>query len=294
MKKRVGAPRRCSSWRMIFSAAASKVNFNIFGFMPGTSIRKFAPSRVKELVLNNRAAESRPAAANAAPMAWRMDSMLGAPEAGGAELGFVGLRKAEGAGCDSNGLVGASSVMGAVNAWPLVGGNVTGTGRSSSAIGVVVTDCFAACVVPQPPAPGPKGEMGDAAGGVMGVGAGRIGATVWLVLAEGRDGAGIDGAGNLLIDAPVGSGGTTSLFIFPPGASKPSKVIANLPSLYQISFSAGGQSFFAGPAAGKSFAHYAYPSGKLIYKLREADAFSGFAGIAASPAVKAGVWGISK
>ena len=66
MKKRVGAPRRCSSWRMIFSAAASKVNFNIFGFMPGTSIRKFAPSRVKELVLNNRAAESRPAAANAA------------------------------------------------------------------------------------------------------------------------------------------------------------------------------------------------------------------------------------
>jgi len=104
----------------------------------------------------------------------------------------------------------------------------------------------------------------------------------------------IDGAGNLLIDAPVGSGGTTSLFIFPPGASKPSKVIANLPSLYQISFSAGGQSFFAGPAAGKSFAHYAYPSGKLIYKLREADAFSGFAGIAASPAVKAGVWGISK
>jgi hypothetical protein len=101
----------------------------------------------------------------------------------------------------------------------------------------------------------------------------------------------IDGAGNLLVDA-AGAGSNSSIQIYPPGKTTPSKSIDNLPWFYQISLTADGKHFYAGDSGYKatSYQYYTYPAGKLVYTYAVPGAFAGVAGIAASPAVKVGTW----
>lgn len=174
-RKRVGAESRCNSWRMIFSAAALTVKASIFLPMPGTSMRRLAPSSVHAPVPSSCAAELWPAVSSAETTECRTESMLGMPPATGA---------------GSEDLTGAVSEMGGgVRAWPLIGTAGVGDGRSSStsATGLATADCFAVGGALQPPAPGPKGEMGDGAGGATGVAAGRGGAADGVALADDRD-----------------------------------------------------------------------------------------------------------
>ncbi len=64
-RKRVGAPSRCNSCRMIFSAAAFTVRLSIFLPMPGTSMRRQAPSTVQSPRAQKLCGRIVPAAASA-------------------------------------------------------------------------------------------------------------------------------------------------------------------------------------------------------------------------------------
>jgi hypothetical protein len=101
----------------------------------------------------------------------------------------------------------------------------------------------------------------------------------------------IDGDGNLLVDAAV-SGSKSTIQIYPPGKTSPSKSIDNLPWFYQFSLTADGKHFFAGDAGynATSYQYYTYPAGKLVYSYAVPGAASGVAGIAASPSLAVGKW----
>jgi hypothetical protein len=101
----------------------------------------------------------------------------------------------------------------------------------------------------------------------------------------------IDGAGNLLVDEAA-KGSASTIAIYPPGSTTPSKSIRNLPWLYQFSLTADGKSFYAGDSGygADSYQLYTYPSGKLIYDHAVPGAYVGIGGIAASPALKVGTW----
>jgi hypothetical protein len=103
----------------------------------------------------------------------------------------------------------------------------------------------------------------------------------------------VDPDGNLLVDS-VGDGNDSTIYIYPPGQTTASGSIPNLPWLYQFSLTRDGSAFYAGPTSGSAFEMYAYPSGTPIYSFTDSDAYVGFAGIAASPGVKPGVWGTQK
>jgi hypothetical protein len=99
----------------------------------------------------------------------------------------------------------------------------------------------------------------------------------------------IDPAGNLVADVLSGSN-TSTMEIYPPGKTSPGASIANLPWMYQFSFTADGKQFYAGDMSGKKFQLYDYPSGKLVYNAEAPDAQWGYGGIAASPAAPVGTW----
>jgi hypothetical protein len=102
---------------------------------------------------------------------------------------------------------------------------------------------------------------------------------------------GVDPAGNLLVDAPEVSGLTSSISIFPPGRTTASATIDNLPWLYEFSLTADGRNFYAGDMGrDRVFQMYHYPSGRLIYRFKDPEAYEGFAGICASPAAEVGTW----
>jgi len=159
-KKRDGAPSRCSSWRIIFSAAAFTVKASIFLPMPVTSMRRLEPSIVQTPAPSNCAAERCSASTSAQPTAWRMASMLGR---------LVGAAAARGA------LASAPSVIDSPAAKPATGAAGKGVapwnaltgaavGRSIVATGedAVPESIFAD---PHPPPAGPKGESGGGAAG---------------------------------------------------------------------------------------------------------------------------------
>jgi hypothetical protein len=99
----------------------------------------------------------------------------------------------------------------------------------------------------------------------------------------------IDPAGNLVADVLTGSN-TSTMEIYPPGKTSPGASIANLPWMYQFSFTADGKQFYAADMSGKKFQLYDYPSGKLVYNAEAPDAKWGYGGIAASPAAPVGKW----
>jgi hypothetical protein len=99
----------------------------------------------------------------------------------------------------------------------------------------------------------------------------------------------IDPAGNLVADV-LNNSNTSTMEIYPPGKTSPSASIANLPWMFQFSFTADGKQFYAGDMSGKKFQLYDYPSGKLVYNAEAPDAKWGYGGIAASPAAPVGTW----
>jgi hypothetical protein len=99
----------------------------------------------------------------------------------------------------------------------------------------------------------------------------------------------IDPAGNLVADVLTGANQST-MEIYSPGKTSPSASIANLPSMFQFSFTADGKQFYAADMSGKKFQLYDYPSGKLVYNGEAPEAKWGYGGIAASPSAPVGTW----
>jgi hypothetical protein len=99
----------------------------------------------------------------------------------------------------------------------------------------------------------------------------------------------VDPAGNLVADV-LSSGDTSTMEIYPPGKTTPGASIANLPSMFEFSFTADGKQFYAADMSGKKFQLYDYPSGKLVYNGEAPEAKWGYGGIAASPSAPVGTW----
>ena len=103
----------------------------------------------------------------------------------------------------------------------------------------------------------------------------------------------VDASGNLLVENPsVTELAKSDIHIFPPGSVTERREKDGLPSFSALSFTADGTSLYATPQSGQTFIKYAYPSFKMIYRVKDGHANKrfGFAGTAAAPALQAGAW----
>src|SRR4051794_33850492 len=166
IKKRAGAPSRCNSWRMIFSAAALTVRLSIFLLMPATSMRRLDPSTDQAPAPNSCAAVACPASASAEMTARRRASTLGASviwatvgtfltgdTSDAAEITSSATAAASAAGAASTGAKDAASCRGSVLRDVL--------GRSNSATEVAGAVCFIPGSHPLPPEPKGEGETAE-------------------------------------------------------------------------------------------------------------------------------------
>lgn len=119
-RKREGAPRRCNSWRMIFSAAAFTVSASIFLPIPGTSMRTEPPSCVKLAARSSSEADLCPALSSALTTALRSVSGSADP----AEAG-------------SGALASAPSVRGSAWTNPVAGTAAAGKGAATGTAGTI-------------------------------------------------------------------------------------------------------------------------------------------------------------